>query len=217
MIKNALALNAPAAAPVARARKRLTRQERTPAAREAIFAAAAKVVGEYGYAGATVARITAEAGIAQGTFYLYFISRQALFDELLLHVGEDMLRYIGSRVSGASDIYQMEERGFRAFFAYLKHKPGFFRLLNEAEVSAPLAYQKHFELLSKPYVASLQRGLEAGQIRAFDPAELETLAYMLMAARDYLYVRYVRACAAAGDLPEPVVQTYMKLIRNGLQ
>lgn len=216
-MKNAVDPKAMTTSPVVRTRKRLTRQERAPAAREEIFAAAAKVVSEFGYLGTTVARITAEAGIAQGTFYLYFTSRQVLFDELLPHVGEEMLRYIGSRVSGAADIYQMEERGFRAFFEYLKYNPGFFRILNEAESSAPVAYQKYYKLLVTHYVASLKRGVESGQVRAFGSDELETLAYVFMGARGYLYVRYVKGRAKVGKLPESVVQTYMKLIRNGLK
>lgn len=216
-MKNAGAPKAVATSPVVGMRKRLTRQERAPAAREEIFAAAAKVISDFGYVGTTVARITAEAGIAQGTFYLYFTSRQTLFDELLPHVGEAMLRYIGSRVAGAADIYQMEERGFRAFFDYLKLNPGFFRILNEADASAPVAYQKYYKLLSTHYVASLKRGLESGQVRVFGNDELETLAYVFMGARGYLYVRYVKGHAKVGKLPESVVQTYMKFVRNGLK
>jgi len=66
----------------ASARIRLAGQtfEDTPEARDAIFAAAASVIGEHGYVGATIKRITEQAGIAQGTFYLYFDSRQALFE-----------------------------------------------------------------------------------------------------------------------------------------
>lgn len=186
-------------------------------ARQAIFEAAAKVVGEHGYADASITRITEAAGIAQGTFYLYFDSRQALFDELLPHVGQDMLHVIRDRVAGAKDVYDVEERGFRAFFGYLKDNPGFFRILNEAEVAAPLAHKKHFKLLSDHYVESLERGLKAGQIRQFDREELETVAYMFMAARSYLYLRYVKGRTGVRTLPEKVVKTYMKLVRDGLK
>ena len=42
--------------------------------------AATKIVGKYGYAEASVARITDEAGVAQGTFYNHFENRQELLD-----------------------------------------------------------------------------------------------------------------------------------------
>lgn len=200
-----------------RTRSRLTRLERSVEARKSIFEAAAKVVGKYGYADASIARITEAAGIAQGTFYLYFESRQKLFDELLPHCGEDMLHFIRDRIYGVSSVYEMEERGFRAFFAYLKGNPGFFRILNEAEVASPIAHKNHFNMLSEHYVESLQRAVTSGEIRNYASNELETVAYMFMAARSYFYLRYVKNNLRLRALPEKVVQTYMKLVRDGLK
>ena len=197
-------------------RKRLTRQERAPDARDQIFAAAAKVVGEHGYAAASITRITEEAGMAQGTFYLYFSSRQSLFDELLPHVGKDMLHFVGTRVAGAQDILEMEERGFRAFFEFLGPNPGFFRILNEAEVAAPKAHEEHFRRTVTHFVQALEAALRAGQIRNFKRSEIETLVYVMMAARSYLYMRYVKGQGAGARLPEKVIKTYMRLVRGGL-
>jgi AcrR family transcriptional regulator len=197
--------------------RRLSRAERAPEARETIFAAAARVVGQHGYAEASITRITEAAGIAQGTFYLYFGSRQELFDELLPHVGVDMLHFIGKRIRGATDVYDMEERGFRAFFDFLKGNAGFFRILNEAEVAAPVAFRKHFQLLSERYVEALNRARGKGEIGRFEADELDTVAYIFMAARSYLYLRHVKERPGARALPEKVVQTYMKLVRNGLK
>jgi AcrR family transcriptional regulator len=198
-------------------RKRQSRDERASEARETIFRAAAQVVGKHGYADASINRITEAAGIAQGTFYLYFESRQVLFDELLPHVGKDMLHFIRDRVKGAKDVLDTEEKGFRAFFEYLKENPGFFRILNEAEVAAPVAHKIHFKLLADHYVESLGRGLKSGEITNFDRSELETLAYVLMSARSYLYLRYVKGSTQRAALPEKVIQTYMKLLRGGLR
>ncbi|MBL4807864.1 MAG: TetR/AcrR family transcriptional regulator [Rhodobacteraceae bacterium] len=198
-------------------RRRLSLEELTQEARDAIFAAAGVVVGQYGYSGASIKRITEEAGIAQGTFYLYFDSRQSLFDTLLPHAGSDMLRFIRKRVQGACDIYEMEERGFRAFFEYLQRKPGFIRILNEAESAAPVAYSKHFRMLGEHYHKALMRGVARGEIRNFDSDELETVTYMLMAARSYIYLRYLKDEVNRDELPEKVVQAYMKLIRDGLR
>lgn len=205
-----------AGTPTPAPRRRLSRAERSVHAREAIFNAAAQVVGEHGYTDASISRITEAAGIAQGTFYIYFKSRQELFDELLPHVGAEMLVYIGERIHSAGDVYEMEEKALRAFFSYLAEHPGFFRILNEAEVAAPLAHRKHFALLTSHYVQSLRKAVKAGQIARFKPSELETLAYMFMASRSYLYLRYVKDRPAGSTLPEPVVKTYLKLLRLGL-
>ena len=60
---------------------KLNRVERNAWTKRRIFDAATKIVGKYGYAEASVARITEEAGVAQGTFYNHFSSRAALLDE----------------------------------------------------------------------------------------------------------------------------------------
>lgn len=203
--------------PRSRPRKRLTREERAEDARASIFAAAAKVVGQYGYADASVTKITEAAGIAQGTFYLYFHSRQALFDELLPNVGTEMFQFIRDRVTGATDVLDVEERGIRAFFDFLEVNPGFFRILNEAEVAAPIAHERHFGQTARHFVESLRRGIAAGHIREFDEEELETVVYVFMAARSYLYLRYVKGKAPGAKVPEKAIAAYLRLIRNGLK
>ena len=58
----------------------MKRAEKAALTRDKLMSSAAVIVGEYGYREASVQRITSHAGIAQGTFYLYFESRQLLFD-----------------------------------------------------------------------------------------------------------------------------------------
>ena len=51
--------------------------------REQVLECAQRVFSRKGYHAAGVADIIAEAGVARGTFYLYFESKRAIFDELL--------------------------------------------------------------------------------------------------------------------------------------
>lgn len=199
-----------------RQRRRLTREELAPGAREAILRAAMQVVGEHGYANASIARVTKVADIAQGTFYLYFESRQALLDELLPHCGRDLLEFIRKHVSGAKGIFEKEERGFRAFLAYMEVNPYFFRILTEAAGAAPDAHAKHFEFVTSRYVDTLYRALDAGELTNVDASELETVAYMLMAMREYLYLRHLKRGESIQSSLEEVVRMYMKFVRGGL-
>lgn len=54
-----------------------------PERREQILSAALSVFAEKGYHATSVSDINARAGIARGTFYLYFESKRVLFDALL--------------------------------------------------------------------------------------------------------------------------------------
>jgi len=204
--------SAPKAPPRARSPAQM---QRTEELRNRIFAAAAKIVGDHGYTDASIDRITELAGMAKGTFYLYFGSRQDLLNQLLPHVGFDLITYLRAEVSGAKTFFEVEERGFRAFFSFLQNNPGFFRVLNEAEVAAPVAHARHMALLTEHYVSSLQRSVERGEIKNFQDKELEALAYIFQSARSYLYMRYVKDRRLRKP-PEWVVETYMKLVKSGL-
>jgi AcrR family transcriptional regulator len=67
--------------------------ERT-ARREQVLKCAVRVFSRKGYHATTVSDIIAEAGVARGTFYLYFKSKRNIFDELL----DDYLQRILSQV-----------------------------------------------------------------------------------------------------------------------
>jgi len=56
--------------------------------REELVAAARRVFERDGYFGARVADITAEAGVAHGSFYTYFASRRDVFVAVMREVGE---------------------------------------------------------------------------------------------------------------------------------
>jgi AcrR family transcriptional regulator len=63
--------------------KRITRAERQARTRAALLDAAARVIGERGFHGASIEAITAEAGFTGGAFYANFDSKEDLFAELL--------------------------------------------------------------------------------------------------------------------------------------
>lgn len=187
---------------------------------QAIFDAAVKIVGRNGYAEASIARITAKAKVAQGTFYLYYKSRQELLDLLLPTLGEEMLDFIRERVSGVEGLLEREEQRLRAFFAYIDRRPEFYRILHEAETFAPKGHRQHHKMIAEGYVRALRRDFERAGAPARSAEELEATAYILMAARDYLSMRYAHWIGPGNGrgerLPEDVIETYIQLVRGGL-
>ncbi|MBL6751954.1 MAG: TetR/AcrR family transcriptional regulator [Nevskia sp.] len=195
---------------------KLSRAEKSEITRNALFQAAAKVVGERGYDGAMIATITARASVANGTFYNYFETRQALFDQLLPHLGRQMLDFIKLRSADARSAREREERAFRAFFDFMLEYPEFYRILYEAEVFAPRAFAEHMNLVTKGYMRVLNRARDAGEIKRFSAEDTEAIAFILMAARYYLCMRFARPRGKSVALPEWVTKVYLKLIDGGL-
>jgi AcrR family transcriptional regulator len=199
------------------ARTQLAREERAAKTREELLASAAQAVGELGYRDTSIQRITAGAGLAQGTFYLYFESRQAIFDELLPHFGQQMLDRIAERVHGARGFLEVEELGARALFEYLHQNPWFWRVLNEAEVEAPVAWHRHHDEVARRYLKFLKRARADGELSDYAESELGTLAHLLIAARDYIYVYHlIKRTRRDVTVPESMIKTYMQFIRHGL-
>ncbi|MBX2801498.1 MAG: TetR/AcrR family transcriptional regulator [Myxococcales bacterium] len=71
-------------------------QESREARRAQIKERALVVFGEQGYHATSVSDLVAAAGVARGTFYLYFDSKDAIFVELL----DDLVRHLRSNIVG---------------------------------------------------------------------------------------------------------------------
>jgi len=196
-------------------RPKLRRNEKHIVTKRRLFQAAIKVVGKYGYAGASVARITAEAGVAQGTFYLHFENRQVLLDQLLPAVGEDVAATVRDRTSSSLSPEETEVERCRAFFDVLKEVPEFFRILNEAEMFAPEAYTKHIDSIVSGYVRALKRGLDPNDPDGYTDEELEVIVHVLLGARACLGKRYANPDSDEA-VPDYVMSAYSKLMRRGL-
>lgn len=195
--------------------QKLTRALKQSYVRTALLQAAAKVVGEVGYSAAMVSTITREAGVAQGTFYNYFKTRQDLFDQLLPSMSDEMLAFIRQHTSPTAPSVEQEKQRFEAYFAYLTERPEFYRILYESEQFAPEAFQQHVDVIAANYQRALQRSAVAGAAKIVDPQEYEVVALMLMGARRYLSRRYARSNGAPQKLPEFVTQAYMNLVCGG--
>ena len=194
---------------------KLNRVERNAWTKQKIFEAATKVVGRHGYAEASVARITEQAGVAQGTFYNHFVNRQELLDQLLPKIGIDMVRFIRDR-TGTGHAAKQEIERFGAFFDFIREVPEFLRILNEAEFFAPLGYQKHLDNISVAYVRILRRARGSGAIQDYSDEEFEAIVHMLMGSRGYLSRRYSYSGGSLTTVPGHVISAYRKLMTRGL-
>lgn len=195
---------------------RRRRADRAVETRRKLIDAAAKVVGAEGYANASVAKITARAEIAQGTFYNYFASQQDLFDHLLPELGTELLDFIRSRIAAEEGSFAREEIGFRAFFDFIAERPEFYRILNEAETFAPKAYHDHMRNMADGYTRALSRSHAKGELPGFERRELEVVIYTMLAARNYISYRYLFRDGRARRLPAWIDRAYMKLMTGGM-
>ena len=71
--------------------------------RERLLAAGREFFSRYGLRKTTVEELARKAGIAKGTFYLFFPSKEALYREVLLSVMPDMVKRLLERSFGVAE------------------------------------------------------------------------------------------------------------------
>ncbi|GAB1377885.1 TetR/AcrR family transcriptional regulator [Pararhodobacter aggregans] len=148
--------------------------------REGILRAAEAVIGELGFAAASIADITRRAGIAQGTFYIYFQSKDEVFRELVIEMGKLTRAFLAEAVADAPDRLTAERRGLRAFLGFVGTRPTLYNIVMEARFVAPDAYRQYYTTFARGYGQNLAAAVREGEIREGD-AEIRAWALMGMA------------------------------------
>ncbi len=198
-----------------RPKARLTRAEKAEATRVRLFEAAVQIVGEQGYAAASVAQITAQAKVAQGTFYNYFESRQDLLDQLLPAISDKLHELIRERVLAAPDDALGRERArLVAFFEFLEEAPHLFKILSEGPVQAPVGFRRHLERQTRSFRRALDYEVQRGNLLITDSDELDVVTQMMVSTREYLSGRFCYVDGKFTGAPDFVVDTYMKMLRG---
>ncbi len=180
--------------------------------REQILRAAETVFGELGYSEASISEITRQAGTAQGTFYIYFDSKEAAFSELVAEMGRMTRTVLSEAAAGAGDRLEAEHLGLRAFLRFVAERPALYRIVEEARFVDPAAYRDYFTGFAAAYARQLQRAADAGEIR---PGDAEVRAWALMGMAKSLGERF--ALQRSTDGLDAVAEQAYRLIRDGLE
>ncbi|HET9507498.1 MAG TPA: TetR/AcrR family transcriptional regulator [Gaiellaceae bacterium] len=181
------------------------RGERT---RRRLLEAAEQVFAELGYHDASIVKITEAAGCGQGTFYLYFASKKAVFDEVVLDLNARVRHAMTEASAEGRTRAERELLGFGAFFRFTAEHPALYRIVRQAEFVSPETLQLHYERLTEGYTHGLQAAMDAGEVAAGDP---EVLAWSLMGIGELLGMRWI-LWNGAREMPEAVFDELARII-----
>lgn len=179
--------------------------------RQRLLDAAERVFAELGWETASIVKITETAGVSQGTFYRYFPSKQAIFDELVADLNRRVRRAMSEGAARGSTRVEAERYGFEAFFEFTAEHPGLYRVIRQAEFASPPALHRHYERIADGYVQALEEAIASGEIASADP---EVLAYALMGIGELVGMRWI--LWGEDGMPSHVVDEMMNFIARGL-
>ena len=145
--------------------------------RDALIRAAIRVFGESGFDSATMERIAYEADVAKGTTYLYYRSKQSIYEAAL----GSGLAELDERTQAAMDQAAGLREAIRAFITarteYFTERRDFFRMYVGAvtrhitsQRAKPSEFQSILDRQTRRLEQAIARAVARREIRRIDPA-----------------------------------------------
>lgn len=193
--------------------------KRGEATRRKILEASEQVFAELGYHETSISKVTERAGVALGTFYLYFDSKQAIFEALVVDLNTRVRQSMSEAMAGATNRVEAERGGFEGFFRFTAEHPALYRVVREAEFVSPAVMKLHYERIVEGYSAGLRAAQSDGDV---DPLlDPEVAAWALMGIGELIGMRFILwERDAEGEAPArlapDVFDGMMRFIANAL-
>lgn len=149
-----------------------------------ILAATRKLLEQRGLEAITMDEIATAAGVAKGTLYLYFQSKDDLIQVMITQVGENILRDVESSLQAQGTPAEKLIRMVSVLLEYLKRErllfPIYARELLRGKQESREGFWRHYNEIEEKFLALMTglfaEGIAAGQ---FIPANPRLLTYLI--------------------------------------
>lgn len=191
---------------------KIPRTERGRRTLRKLLDAAAEEFGEKGFHEASVSSITRRAGVALGSFYTYFDSKDALFRALVADMSENVRTSARSALTDGMGGLEIERAALTAFLRFAAEHKEIYRIIDEAEFVDPASYRRHYETIAARIAERLRTGTARGEFRE-GLGELE--AWAVMGMNVFAGLRYI--VWSEGEVaPEEVAEGINRLLAEGI-
>ncbi|WXB94841.1 TetR/AcrR family transcriptional regulator [Bacillus sp. FJAT-52991] len=180
--------------------------------REKLLATAEIIFGEKGYYETSVVDITQRAGVSQGTFYNYFPTKCAIFEELVMQLSRDVRFEIKKAIVAAQSHEDAQRIGFQTFFLWVKNHPNLYSIVQQALLVDVKLYRYYYDQLANGYMRALAKAMEDGEFKSLNK---EAITYCLMGIGQFLGMRWVYWEEKL--VPDDVFESAMDMVFHGLK
>ena len=163
------------------------RTERGRRTRRALLDAAAAEFAADGFHLASISAITRRAGVALGSFYTYFDSKDAIFRALVSDMSEQVRDHVAPAIRAAADGVARERAGLESFLGFVRQHKEIYRIIDEAEFVDPASFRLHYATTAQRIGQRLREAAALGEVRA-DVEEVH--AWAVMGMNVFLGLRY---------------------------
>ncbi len=166
-----------------------------------------------GYFNTTIADITKEAGIAAGTFYLYFPNKLALYKYILMEFQHNIRKTISEKVAGIEDRFEKEKVGIKTFINYTLENPHSYNIIWESLYIDKSLFIDYYDGFAKRYEKGLKQSVAEG---AMHDVDTELVSYILMGISNFIGLKVLLNLGHNNDDVDKLVDKVMDIIKSGI-
>ena len=165
-----------------RAMTTTTRKRTDEDRREQILAAARAVFDEKGYESATISDVVRRAGVAQGTFYLYFQSKRDAVMELARKPMEEIAARMSAATLSATSFEELLRAALRIAFEFERPNMDLCRLITQARAASKDSFSESplMERMHQQMVTMFQGAIDAGGMIQMDAEMAAVMFHMVL-------------------------------------
>lgn len=179
-----------------------------------IIETAKKLFSKNGYQATSINEIINKAGIATGTFYLYFDDKFALYSYLLAKYRKSIRKAISEGIGDSKTRYEKERLGLRAFLKFAWQDPLAYRIIWESMFADKALFREYYETFSHDYIRQLHHAVDDGEVR--QDLDLETLSYILMGISNFVGLQILFRDTLTDQDLDRITEQVMKVLKSGM-
>jgi AcrR family transcriptional regulator len=187
------------------------RTERGRRTMRALLDAAAAEFGEKGFHEGSISGITRRAGVALGSFYTYFDSKDAIFRALVRDMSGQVRDTVAPALKAAPDQIAAERAGLLGFLEFVRSHKEIYRIIDEAEFVDPESFHEHYATTAERIEQRLKAAAARGELRD-DVSDVH--AWAIMGMNVFLGLRY--GVWDDDRSADAVADTVAEMLRAGL-
>lgn len=178
--------------------------------KDLIINAALKLFVDNGFHGTATSKIAQEAGVANGTLFQYFKTKDELVIALYIHFKDELAEYTSKNTAKNADIKETLKSQVLSSLFWALDNPTKFRFIQQFHTS-PYIGQVEQDVLQKqtePHLTLIQKGIKQGILKPL-PADL---IYSIMSNQVFGLYQYLISKKLSKPKQHETIQTTFEML-----
>jgi AcrR family transcriptional regulator len=178
-----------------------------------IIACGKKLFSSKGFQATSVNDIIAEAGVAAGTFYIYFNDKLALYTYILNDYKKKIRDTIHHDTKHCLTRRDLEREGLKSFIRFAYQDNLAYNIIWESLFIDKSIFQDYYENFAQRYVEGLKKSHAQGEVRDVD---FETLSWMLMGIANFVGLQVLFRVHVTEEELDRVADSVLDILEHGM-